>query len=162
MIVVLFKRALKALLLLMILNGCATNSQWALQESGSEDPHFRSGRLVLAPESNLVPLSLEILRTCSGLRIYINSLLLPVPPFQGNPDLAQLEIEQQDGQVLLVYPYRLAGGQRLLFPADVSQHLIQLLMDNQPFTIKVRSKQICVIPANFLSLYFELMKIPIG
>ena len=157
-----YKRVLVTLLLLVSLSGCRHCREWIYQDVYTFDARYRSGRLVLEPDSEATPFTLEIVRTRSGVRMYVNALLLPVPAYEGNSELAELEIILDDGQVLRVYPYRFAGGERLLLPSDVGSYLMELLIHEQCFTIYMKHKKARIIPDSFKKAYFQLMEIPIA
>lgn len=150
-------------LCLVLLTSCSTPCrQWILCEIGGEDPCFNSGRLILEPDSTICHLELELDRSQSGIRMYVNLLLLQAPPLPEDPQKTALSILFEDGESLIVYPYLLTGGQRLLLPPDVADFLIATLLEGRPFTIQIGRQNLSVIIDQFEPLYQRLLAIPIS
>jgi hypothetical protein len=163
MTMVFYSRAFYCALFLFCLNACSSPRcrQWEIQEALVEDPCFYSARMTLAPESETCHLELEIDRSRTGLRLYLNVLLLQVPPCPDDPNKAALTLLLEDGESMIVFPYILAGGQRLLFSPEVTLYLIDLLLDGQSFTIQLGRQRSTIILTNFQTSYDQLMHIPI-
>jgi hypothetical protein len=141
--------------------GCsAPEHQWGIQEVVTRQPRFNSGRLFLEPASNTHHLSLEIVRTQSGVRFYINLLFLEI--HSSNEDPTAIKVICDDtGETLIIYPHVLQGGQRLLLNVDDTNRLIQQLLDEKNFTICLGMNQITIHSTQFSSMYQQLLKIPI-
>lgn len=156
------KRALLALCLIFLWS-CSTPTcrQWEIQEIVTKRPCFNGGRLLLEPDSNLSTMELELVRNRSGVRFYINLLLLQAPSCKEDSTCARVEVLFENQEPWLIYPYLLEGGQRLLIPDEVAKQLIQALSDQCSFTLKIGRSQIRVIPDNFLPAYEKLMAIPV-
>lgn len=156
------QRALMALCLITLL-GCSspTCRQWEIQEILTKTPRFNAGRLLLAPDSDYSHLEMELVRNRSGIRFYLNLLFLQAPPYEDNPAYTTLEILFEGQEPWVVYPYLFAGGQRLLLPGDVADCLIQALLDNISFTIRIGRSQLSVVPTHFATLYERLLALPI-
>lgn len=158
----LMQRALSALCILCL---CSCSSpacrQWELQEILTKRPCFNGGRLILGPDSNLSQLELELIRNRSGMRFYINLLLLQAYPCKEDPCLTKAEIIFEGQEPWIITPYLLEGGQRLQLPAEVSDQLIQALCDDRSFILKMGRSQIHAIPDNFMPGYEKLLAIPI-
>lgn len=160
---ILLQRALIALCL-MFLAGCSPSTpckEWELQQNTTNIPCFNTGRLVLGPDSNCSNLEMEIDRSRSGIRCYINLLFLQIPPHEDDPTRAQVQILFDDQEPWIVYPYLFRGGQRMLLPGDVADYLIQVLLEGYSFTIQIGRSKLEVIPVDFSESYQQLLDLPI-
>lgn len=159
-----FQRAFIALFLLAI-TGCASKKcrEWDMQVNLTRCPQFNGCRMILDPDGDHSHLEVEIVRTRSGLRFYINILFLQALPLAQNPGYTQAEIMFEGGEEsFIIYPQILEGGQRLLVAPEVAENLIQTLIQGQSFTIKLGRLQTQVITTNFEEMYQKFMKVPIG
>lgn len=156
------QRALLALCL-CCLSACSSTSchQWEIQEILTKTSCFNAGRLILAPDSDCSFLEFEITRNRSGIRCYLNLLFLQASPFPDDPNRTRIEILFEDQEPRLVYPYLLNGGQRLLLPGDSADVLIQALLDDLPFTIKIGRANLQVVSTNFEAVYSRLLALDI-
>lgn len=161
-IFLLTRRALMALCMVLF-NSCTSPAcrQWELQEIITKRPCFNGGRLILGPDSNTSHLELELIRNRSGIRFYITLLLLQAPPLKEDPCLTKVDIIFENQQPWIIYPYLLEGGQRLLLPSAISDQLIQALIDELPFIVKIGRSQLNAIPDNFVQSYEKLLSLPI-
>jgi hypothetical protein len=116
----------------------------------------------LACDSTSHHLELEIDRGRSGVKMYVNLLLLPIAPLPGDETRASIQIILEDDEILVIHPHRFIGGQRLLLPPDTSDLLISLLLEGCSFTIKVGRNELQVIGNNFEKSYNDLMSLEIG
>lgn len=157
------QRALLALCLIL-LGACSSPScrEWGIQINTTRCPQFNSGRLFLNPESDQSYIELEIVRSSSGLRMYINILFLRAMPYPDDPTRTKVEIFfEEEEDPWLIYPYIFEGGQRLLIPKDVSDYLIQVLQQDRSFTLKIGRFETSVVSAAFSKVYLELMNLSI-
>lgn len=161
MVLILIWRAILALCLLY-LPSCTSSKcrEWDLQEIITKCSHYNGGRIILGPDSDCSFLELEIMRNSSGVRIFINILLMQAPPLNGNSYLTTATVQFGDEEPWIVHPYLLEGGQRLLLPGDASDLLISQLLDDQSFTIKIGRSYITVIPDGFTENFKRLLDIP--
>lgn len=113
------------------------------------------------PDTNYSHLELELVRNRSGIRLYLNLLMMVAPPCREDPSRTKVEIIFEDQEPSTVYPYLLEGGQRLLLPGDAADFLIRLLIEDNSFTLKIGRSQITVIPDNFSIVYEKLLALPI-
>jgi hypothetical protein len=157
------QRALLALCLLLLLLGCSTPTcrEWEIQEIVTQTPSFNGGRLILGPDSDYSHLELELVRSSSGIRFYINLLFLQALPWQDDPTRTCISILFADQEPWIVYPYLLEGSQRLLLPGDVADILVQSLIDDLSFIIQIGRSQISVVPTNFIKAYQRLLDLSI-
>ena len=162
-ILIFAQRAFPALCLI-ILCSCATPKcrEWEIQENLTQVTSFNAGRLILTPDTNYSHLELELVRNNSGLRFYLNLLLMEALPWREDPTRTKAEILSENGEPELIYPYLLEGGQRLMFPGDAADALIQRLLEGNSFIIKIGRNQITVIPDNFSKAYEKLLSLPIS
>ncbi len=150
-------------LCLCCLSACSFSScrQWEIQEILTKTPCFNAGRLTLNPDSDCSYLGLEITRNRSGIRCYLNVLFLQAAPSPDDPNRTRIEILFEDQEPWIVYPYLLSGGQRLLLPGDCADVLIQALLDDRSFTIKIGRVNLSVIPTHFEAVYSRLLALDI-
>lgn len=151
------------LLLMAILASCSKESshQWEFEEVRTIRPEFNGGRLILAPDTDYSNLELEIVRSSSGIRFYINLLLFQAYPWPQDPTLTTLTIQFDEQEPWVIHPYLLEGGQRLLLPGEIADTLIEALLQCQSFTIQIGRSQVNVSPTHFSEDYKALLDIPI-
>ena len=156
------KRALVALSLIALIACSKPNCRkWVLFEDRAFYSKYNSGRLILESETSMNYLELEIDRTQSGIRMYLNLFLLPARPLSDDPTLTSIQLVLEDDECLTFYPYLFEGGQRLLLPPEATDFIIKLLLEGHCFTFKVGKNELNVIPDNFQNSYDNLMAIPI-
>lgn len=156
------QRAIFALCLLQ-LNSCTPPlpRQWNIQFIRTQCPRFNSGKMFLEPDSGLCYLDLELLRNASGIRIFLNLLLLEAPPWKEDPSRTTLSVFFEEREPWIVHPFLLEGGQRLLFSGEDSDKIIEELMLGNEFLIQIGRHQIRVVSTNFTKALEELMDLPI-
>ncbi len=156
------QRALLALCLISLFS-CSGPCcrQWEIHKILTKYPCFNGGRITLCPDSNYSHLELELVRNRSGIRFYINLLFLQAQPWKEDPTRTRVEVLFEDKEPWIIYPYLLEGGQRMLLPGDIADTLIQYLLDDYPFSIKIGRTQIEVITDNFATVYGYLLALPI-
>ena len=161
MIQLLLQRVVLALCMIGFFTGCSTTCrQWNYMEMITSFPSYNSGRMSLEQESLYSYLEVELIRTRSGVRMYLNVLLMQAKPCEDNQLMTPLEIVLPD-QTLTVAADLFQGGQHILIPQDITDLLVQNLLDGQFFTIKLGSKSVSIIPDNFQKSYTKLLAIPI-
>lgn len=154
------KRAFIALLL--FLTGCAPYCrEWVLDSYISKNPRFASARVYLPPSSPSDHLELELCRSASGYRLYLNILLFAARPLEEDSQKTEIEISTLE-KSWTAYPYILLGGQRLFIPSETADELIQLLLEGISFTIKIGRLETEISPSNFRELYIDLKNFDIG
>ena len=164
------QRALCALAFFLTNSCTAPCRQWLLFTTLTQTTCFNSGRLYLSPDTNLSYLELEINRSSSGLRMYLNLLLWQAPPSPENPEFSCIDLvllekdenEEEQQTVTTLYAYRLEGGQKLWILPDDANTLIERLLKDQSFILKIGRYQITVIADEFQTGYQELMQLPIA
>lgn len=146
---------------LMLFYSCSGTPcrEWIFLDSGACDPEYNSGRLLLRDEDTLNRLELEIDKTESGIRMYLNLSLLPAAPLPEDERKTAIELILEDGERMTLFPYRFVGGQRLLLPDEATSYLIGLLLDEQSFTMKIGRNELYVVPDNFRQGYDFLIDI---
>lgn len=135
--------------------------QWIFLDGNVNNPIYNSGRMVLNSNAKTPRLELEIDRGQTGISIYVNVFLLTVPSLAEDDRRASIDLILEDGEIITFYPYRLEGGQRLLMPSEATEYILDLLMNEVSFSIKLGRNQLDVGPDNFQKSYEALMKIPI-
>ncbi len=100
-------------------------------------------------------LSLEIVRTASGTRMYLNTYSLPLSPVSDNTNKIELTLSTENGSCP-VFVDSLEGGQRLIIPSDVASDVICHLLEGKPVTLSIGRYQSTIIPDNFASVYHRL------
>ncbi len=159
-----FKRAFIALILFQ-LTGCASNKvnrEWIFQSNPTSKNLCSGARLLLNAEKEYDYLEVEIVRSRSGIRFYINILFMQAFPCTEDPNRTTIEIcFEEEEEPWMIYPLILRGGQRLLLPQEVSDYLIENLEQGRGFVIKAGHYQLQVIPETFAERYQEMMQITI-
>lgn len=138
-----------------------TPRQWLLETTVTKYPQFNSALMILEPDSEISYVTLQLLRSTSGLHMYLNVLLLKTPPMENDPTRTTLELLVEGQEPFLFYPYILNGEQRLLVPSDVADYIIELLLYGETFCIKAGRFKITVIPDHFQEAYNELMTLDV-
>ncbi len=151
-----------------------TVSQWQLESIITRRPCFNSGRILFAPQTDVPHIELEIVRSQSGMRFYINLILLSAKPCDNHPAVdynvnyktddckyAHVNIVFANEEKWDVYPRLLAGWQRLLLADEVSEALISRLCAGDSFNIYVNDYQIAIVAEDFVQSYEALLAIPI-
>lgn len=105
-------------------------------------------------------MELEIDRSSSGVRMYINLSVFQASPTADNPCIAKAELVVCE-EPLVFYPYLLEGGQRLLIPSDVTEKIIEHLCDECSLTLRLGRQEMTVIPDGFQQSYQRLMELGI-
>lgn len=152
------------LVLWILFLSCCSNPlprQWTIESSLTKYPRFNSGMMLLEADSDISYIDLQIIRSISGLNMYINILLLKTPPLPEDSKRTTLELLVEGQDPYLFHPYILNGEQKLLVPNEVADYIIQLLLEDQTVVIKAGRFIITVIPDNFQEAYEELMTMPI-
>ena len=137
--------------------------EWTIDCNVTRKPEFNSGRLSLSPLPACSPLALEFYRNASGLWLFLNVLSLKIPPSENDEQLIDIEIifkEEEQPETCTVF--LLDGEQRLLFPAEMTEKIIQTLLEGENFTIQIGQASLEVISTQFNELYGELCKIVIA
>ena len=94
--------------------------------------------------------------------MYVNLFLLCTAPLPDDEAKTSIQLIMEDGETLILYPYRFEGGQRLLLPSEASDFIITLLSEGKSFTIKVGRNELAIVPENFQISYENLMSVPIA
>lgn len=159
-VVPLLSRGLFAFPFFLFFLGCSTPACrcWEFQEVIAKSVCFDGSRLLLAPDSEFSRLELEIVRSISGIRMYLNLFLLQVPCNMDDPLHASVTIQFEDDVPWNVSAYVLEGRQRVLMPGDVADILIEALLEERSFVIQVGRNQITVVPDHFLKAYTQFFK----
>ena len=158
------QRVIFTLCSLFFLEGCSspTCRQWALQSITVTCPSFNGGRLLLESDAAHPYFQLELVRNLSGLRLYLNLLLYHAQPCNEDPQRTAVNVVfEGEEEPWKVYPYLMEGGQKLLFPGDVADYLIQKLLNDEDFVLEMGHQRFEVVSEKFISLYQNLLSLPI-
>lgn len=157
------RRAFIALVLITF-TGCNTkvSRDWNFQANLTKRPYYNGGRIFLEPEKEYDYLTIEIVRSRSGVRFYLNILFLQATPCSEDQTKTKVEVFfENEEKPWVIYPLILRGGQRLLLPTDASNYLIQVLLEGQSFDFKVGNYRTKATVNTFEECYQALMKIDI-
>lgn len=137
---------------LSLVTACTSSDKnaWEKQEIVTQSPCFDGYRYVLSPVCDSSHIELEVLVTRSGTRLFVNFLLCTAPSLLDDPCRSSVTILIEGQDPWIVYPYLLAGGQRLLFPSDVASALLELISQDVKFVIRVGRDEILVVGNEFL------------
>jgi hypothetical protein len=135
--------------LCLFLYSCSTPCrEWIYEENPATSPCYASSQLSLSGSSTNCPLRVLLVRTISGIRMYVDLLQLQVPPDPSDCSKALIIITTND-KTYPIFAYRFEGCQRMLIPSEAADELIDLLLNGHSFTIQIGSYQSDVIPINF-------------
>lgn len=154
--------ALLSFFLLLIFGCSPACRQWQYDDVCTPCGQYNSGRMFLPisiPGNNL---ELEITRGLSGTHVYVNVCSLPVPPAPENPSIAPVNVIIGDS-VTRTFAERLQGGQRLILPCEISQDIINAVLNNESVVISAGAYRAEIISTRFHKHYEHLnrIKIPI-
>lgn len=145
----------------ILMFSCSTPCrEWILLQNETCNPKYNSARLILEPDKSSCYLELELDRTCSGTRMYMNLNLFQAFPLDDNPCLTKAEMTI-DEELITFYPTILTGGQRLLVPEEIANRIIETLIEGKILVLKLGRNQITVISAKFQENYEQFMALPI-
>ncbi len=146
-----------------LLVGCSgeTLRQWQFEEVATNRLAFNGGKLSLPPDSDFSNLELELVRSASGTRFYLNLFTLRAPPLREEPNRTTVVIEFEQQEPWVVHPYLMEGGQKLLLPGEVSDYLIEALLEGIPFKIQIGRSSIQAISEGFQEGYQSLLDLPL-
>lgn len=155
------RRASIALYFLTATSCSTAPKQWEFHESRTHIVHTNSARLIIGPELGEAPFELEIIRSSSGIRIYLNILRFEAPP---HPELQKrTELSVTFGsENMILNPYVLKGGQRLLFPYEFNEIFFQTLLKGEKIKIKMGFREFKVSSSNFSASYESFLSVPLG
>lgn len=149
---------------LLFVFGCSSACrQWQYDDVCTPCGLYNSGRMILPvciPGNNL---ELEIRRGLSGTHVYVNVCSLPVPPASDDNSIAPVTVSVGDS-ITKTFAERLQGGQRLILPCEISQDIINGLLNNECIVISAGAYQAEIINTGFHKHYERLnrIKIPIS
>lgn len=145
------KRAIIALF--FFLTSCSSSSpQWIYGKMDSCCQDFRSQKL-LQPAKNLYQdISIELVETRSGLRVYLNTHSIPFITDLKNPNLIQVKMRAGDENRLFA-AYRLKGGQKALLSQNGSSWLISALLENKEVTLSIDRYSTVASPNDFFHFF---------
>lgn len=138
---------------LMLPEGCTPSkkAQWEKDELITRAQAFNGQRYIFSSDSESSNIELEFLKTVSGEYFYVNFLKFRATCVAEDPCRSKLEIQFEGEEVWVVYPYILAGGQRLLFPEEDTQRLIQGMREGKKFFLRVGTEEIQVVAIKEIS-----------
>jgi hypothetical protein len=157
----LLQRTLKVLCFITLMS-CSSSGlkQWQFQSVETQSPKFNSGRLILPPDEECEYLELELVRNGSGIRFYLNLFFSQARPWEYDSTRTTVEIFCQNPSAhYIIHPHLLLGGQRILLDKEDADYLIELLKNDQEFTLKLGRHEMKVIPTSFLEHYRTLMNL---
>jgi len=163
-----FLSCIRAFIALILLTLTACNSpkicrEWGFEANMACKNTYNAARIFLDAEKEYDYLEAEIVRTCSGVRFYINNLFMQASPCLEDPSKAKVQIlfDCQE-EPWIIYPLILRGGQRLLLINEDANFLIESLLEGQSFTIKIDRYELNVISESFCERYQALLNINIA
>jgi hypothetical protein len=129
--------------------------QWEIQKASSCDPSYKLAKMWMVPENNYNNLELEIDRSGSDIRMYINVYSLPVSSNSDEPFSVELSVAMDD-EVRIAYGELLRGGQRILLEPEITGKIISALQISQRVTISVGRYRSEITTTNFNKCFSEL------
>jgi hypothetical protein len=147
--------------LFFIFNSCSAPpcQEWQFDAVITKCDTYNSGRLTLPP-ADLKSISLDLVRGTTGLRMYVNTLLLPFPC--GSHDSEKVHLNYLiDNIWYTTETDRLQGGQRLLLSETSTQQIIEALLESKSIQMIVGRYDVVIVSTRFPQLYLRLSQIPI-
>lgn len=129
---------------------------WGFNEIASSCPTQNSAQILFPSNKSYQPVQLELLRTGSGIWMYLNFLSVPVPKNQNDPCKATVKCQVQE-EVFFVEAERLEGGQRLLIPEDSANKITEFLLQNETINIRIGHYKALIQPCMFQTQYQKLI-----
>lgn len=149
-------------LTLFLFSSCSSSSrQWVYHENRAHMPHTNSARLILYPELGEGPFELELIRSSIGIRMYLNICRMEAPPHPDYPKRSTVEL-CVDNEAMTVHPYILGGGQRLLFPDDITNIIIQALLEGHIVELKMGYRKFHIVSNSFKEAYEGFLAVPLS
>lgn len=159
----LLQRAFIALCFIII-SSCSRPAfqQWQFQEIRTKSTCFNSGRMLLPPDDHCEYLEVELLRNCSGLRLFVNLFNLQARPLPDDLTRTTIKITFPDSsESYEIYPRLLAGGQRMLIEGQDADQMINKLLQGQEFFIVLGRHEMRLVLTKFAEHYQTLMNLQI-
>lgn len=145
------KRASMALFFFFI--ACSSDcSLWQHDIVRTKCSKYDSDRIILRPNNIFRGLELELARTCSGDRMYVNVFSLSLPRDPDHPSKTKITIITEDEEYHVLAD-RLEGGQRLLLPGTTADFIIQKLLEDQAICISIGRYRSEIYPNDFREAY---------
>lgn len=159
-IILFLQKTLVVICLIFLIVGCSPPScrAWVIEEIKTRTPCFNSARLLLAPDGPNSHLELEIVGNQSGVRVYLNILFLKAPFTCQKSQSTTIKVCFEDREPWEISVYLLKGQQRLLFPQEIQEVLIQALLEGETFTLMLGNSSILVISDQFSALYDTFLR----
>ncbi|MBA2726576.1 MAG: hypothetical protein H0U49_00180 [Parachlamydiaceae bacterium] len=145
---------------LLFANSCASTSAWQTDTSKGTPSSFNSIRLYLCTSGGCGDLGLELVRTCDGIRLYLNVFGLAIPPSETDCSISMVYVSFRERSYTFCAD-RLLGGQRLLIPKNVQDDIIEYLQNDQPVFIRVGRYQADIYPEQFLKPFTKMVGAPL-
>lgn len=144
---------------LFLLNSCSKQApEWTLISSHSNEPYFVSSRLYFEPENIFREPGFEITRdSLKGSRFYINIYGCPVRAVSETSNTIEVTLTIE-GCSETFEAYVFQGNQRLLLPEEISDKIIQGLLNQLSISIKFDNYCGEVTQCGFVKKYNKLLK----
>lgn len=154
---ILKKRRRVVFILLLFLFSCRTSYPcWEIepyQDFGS----FYTAKVFLSSQSDADGVEVEVVRSPSGLRVYLNLKFCPVCP--DNLENQTISVSYQiDEEYFSSNAYIFEGGQRLLLSEEAQNRIITALLLGVTVHIDVASYSTDIVSLNFPALYHKIMQ----
>lgn len=133
---------------------CSSCRQWEYSCERTPCIEYSSSRMIL-PTQGKDNLSLELISTISGLRMYVNVYSIPPPSLPCDDKKIEVVISIENTS-FAVLSERLIGGQRFLLPARTAELIIQALLNYQTVQIAIGRYRAEIIPRAFQEHYFKM------
>ncbi len=148
--------ALLGTLGLICINSCtSTINPWLIDSSCGTPASANSIRLYLCTSGGCGDLGLELVRTCEGIRLYLNVFGLNIQPCERDETVSTVFVSFRERSYSFCAD-RFLGGQRLLIPKSVQDEIIEYLQQNQPVLIRVGRYQADIYPDQFLKPFAKM------
>ncbi|MBA3957624.1 MAG: hypothetical protein H0X51_04410 [Parachlamydiaceae bacterium] len=100
------------------------------------------------------------MRSSSGLRMYAIICSLPPPCLMEDETRCAVTVSVED-ECHETYAERLSGGQKLLFPPNTMQFIIEALSDGKLVELSIGRYNATIVSTCFVKLYQEILDLDI-
>lgn len=128
---------------------------WSYDQVIAGSCEYDSGKLWLRPENTFRGLELELTRSLSGVRMYVNVFSLPFTKESQDSTTLQLKVSTEE-ESYLVDAYCLEGGQKLLLLPEGAEMIINSLFRSETVAIAVGRYESEISSNGFAEAYQRL------
>lgn len=145
---------------LCFFSSCSHPQQWAFQRIDAGDQQFNSTKLTYHSQDPINGIDLELMQTPNLLRSYLNVHSLPIPSLKDDPKATAVNLCIGDNTYQFL-ARRHEGGQRLVLPQEMTEKIIEGLLQHLPLKIKVPGYAVVIEAEGFEEKFQQLGHTPL-